>query len=57
MTATMTAPHPTRRRTASGGSYVSSGPVVDVEFAPDEMPDIYNALTIEIEVSGEEAGR
>jgi F-type H+-transporting ATPase subunit beta len=29
------------------------GPVVDVEFAPDEMPDIYNALTIEIEVSGE----
>ncbi len=29
------------------------GPVVDVEFAPDEMPDIYNALTIEIEVDGE----
>lgn len=26
------------------------GPVVDVEFAPDEMPDIYNALTIEIDV-------
>ncbi len=24
------------------------GPVVDVEFAADQMPDIYNALTIEI---------
>src|SRR6476620_3760949 len=22
------------------------GPVVDVEFAPDEMPEIYNALTL-----------
>jgi F-type H+-transporting ATPase subunit beta len=29
------------------------GPVVDVEFAPDEMPDIYNALTVEIEVDDE----
>jgi len=53
MTATMTA--------ASGGTGTRGvgrvvrviGPVVDVEFAPDEMPDIYNALTIEIEVSGE----
>ena len=53
MTATMT--------TASGGTGTRGvgrvvrviGPVVDVEFAPDEMPDIYNALTIEIEVSGE----
>ena len=23
------------------------GPVVDVEFAPDQMPAIYNALTVE----------
>jgi F-type H+/Na+-transporting ATPase subunit beta len=23
------------------------GPVVDVEFAPDEMPEIYHALTVE----------
>src|ERR1700733_14349574 len=23
------------------------GPVVDVEFAPDEMPEIYNALEVE----------
>ncbi|HEX7396286.1 MAG TPA: F0F1 ATP synthase subunit beta [Propionibacteriaceae bacterium] len=53
MTATMTA--------ASGGTGTRGvgrvvrviGPVVDVEFAPDEMPDISNALTIEIEVSGE----
>jgi F-type H+-transporting ATPase subunit beta len=53
MTATMTA--------ASGGTGTRGvgrvvrviGPVVDVEFAPDEMPDIYNALTIEIEVSGD----
>jgi len=53
MTATMTA--------ASGGTGTRGvgrvvrviGPVVDVEFAPDEMPDIYNALTVEIEVDGE----
>src|SRR5579875_2820393 len=24
------------------------GPVVDVEFAPDEMPEIYNALEVEV---------
>jgi F-type H+-transporting ATPase subunit beta len=52
MTATMTA------ASAAGTHGVGRvvrviGPVVDVEFAPDEMPDIYNALTIEIEVSGE----
>jgi F-type H+-transporting ATPase subunit beta len=29
------------------------GPVVDIEFAPDEMPDILNALTIEIDVDGD----
>src|SRR4051812_10808521 len=29
------------------------GPVVDVEFPPDQMPDIYNALTVEITVGGE----
>ncbi len=26
------------------------GPVVDIEFAPDEMPDINNALTVEIDM-------
>ncbi|WP_116112793.1 F0F1 ATP synthase subunit beta [Austwickia chelonae] len=29
------------------------GPVVDVEFPADQMPDIYNLLTVEVEVSGE----
>ena len=29
------------------------GPVVDVEFPVDEMPEIYNALTVEITVEGE----
>ena len=29
------------------------GPVVDVEFPVDQMPDIYNALTVEITVNGE----
>ena len=29
------------------------GPVVDVEFPVDQMPDIYNALTVEITVGGE----
>ncbi len=29
------------------------GPVVDVEFASDQMPDIYNALLVDTEVMGE----
>ena len=29
------------------------GPVVDVEFPPDQMPDIYNALRVDITVGGE----
>ena len=29
------------------------GPVVDVEFAPDEMPEIYNALHVERTLGGE----
>ncbi|GAC1326801.1 MAG: F0F1 ATP synthase subunit beta [Mycobacteriales bacterium] len=31
------------------------GPVVDVEFAPDEMPEIHNALTCERTLSGQTA--
>jgi len=27
-----------------------TGPIVDIEFAPDEMPDIYNALKVDIEL-------
>ena len=29
------------------------GPVVDVEFTADAMPDIYNALHVEVEIGGE----
>ncbi len=30
-----------------------TGPVVDVEFAGDSMPDMYNALQVELELAGE----
>ena len=41
--------------TAGGIGRVSRviGPVVDVEFPVDQMPDIYNALTVETTVNGE----
>jgi F-type H+/Na+-transporting ATPase subunit beta len=41
--------------TAGGIGRVSRviGPVVDVEFPVDQMPDIYNALTVEITANGE----
>jgi F-type H+/Na+-transporting ATPase subunit beta len=41
--------------TAGGIGRVSRviGPVVDVEFPVDQMPEIYNALTVEIGVDGE----
>ena len=29
------------------------GPVVDVEFAADDMPEIYNALHVDVEMGGE----
>ncbi len=53
MTATMTAGSSATDTRGVGRVVRVIGPVVDVEFAPDEMPDIYNALTIEIEVTGE----
>jgi F-type H+-transporting ATPase subunit beta len=53
MTATMSAASSAAATHGVGRVVRVIGPVVDVEFAPDEMPDIYNALTIEIEVSGE----
>ncbi|HEY8664808.1 MAG TPA: F0F1 ATP synthase subunit beta, partial [Propionibacteriaceae bacterium] len=53
MTATMTAASPATDTRGVGRVVRVIGPVVDVEFAPDEMPDIYNALTVEIEVDGE----
>jgi F-type H+/Na+-transporting ATPase subunit beta len=30
------------------------GPVVDVEFAPDELPEIFNALTLTTSIGGDE---
>src|SRR4051794_26004139 len=46
MTATLDAP--TGRSTGGTGRVVRIiGPVVDVEFAPDEMPEIHNALHVE----------
>jgi hypothetical protein len=33
------------------------GPVVDIEFPVDQMPDIYNALTVQIDLSGPGRGR
>ncbi|HZJ06666.1 MAG TPA: F0F1 ATP synthase subunit beta [Nocardioidaceae bacterium] len=30
-----------------------TGPVVDVEFPTDSMPDIYNALTVELDLAGQ----
>ncbi len=52
MTATTTATDPATATQGVGRVARVIGPVVDVEFAPDEMPDIYNALTIEIDVNG-----
>jgi len=53
MAATVTAASPATDTRGVGRVVRVIGPVVDVEFAPDEMPDIYNALTVEIEVDGE----
>jgi F-type H+-transporting ATPase subunit beta len=39
--------------TATGRVVRVIGPVVDAEFAADAMPDIYNALRVEVEFSGE----
>ncbi|MDR3068328.1 MAG: F0F1 ATP synthase subunit beta [Cellulomonas sp.] len=29
------------------------GPVVDIEFPPDQIPEMYNALTVDIDLSGQ----
>ncbi len=42
-------------RLAGTGTVVEvKGPVVDVRFKPEEIPEIYNALTVEFEVDGEQ---
>ncbi|MDR0990579.1 MAG: F0F1 ATP synthase subunit beta [Propionibacteriaceae bacterium] len=53
MTATLV--DQTNLKTPGVGRVVSViGPVVDVEFAPDAMPDIYNALTVAVAGTGDE---
>ena len=32
------------------------GPVVDIEFPPDQIPELYNALTVQIELSHQGEG-
>ena len=46
---TLTADSPTAAHTDGGNGRVARviGPVVDVEFPPDAMPEIYNALKVQ----------
>ena len=46
---TLTADSPTAAASTGGTGRVARviGPVVDVEFPPDAMPEIYNALHVE----------
>jgi F-type H+/Na+-transporting ATPase subunit beta len=55
MTATTNEGTPPTAQKAGGSGRVSRiiGPVIDVEFAADEMPEMYNLLTVEVELSGE----
>jgi F-type H+-transporting ATPase subunit beta len=55
MTATINEGTPPTAQKAGGSGRVSRiiGPVIDVEFAADEMPEMYNLLTVEVELSGE----
>ncbi len=46
MTATAEAPEGTKEG-GTGRVVRVIGPVVDVEFAPEQMPEVYNALTVE----------
>ncbi len=53
---TVTEAPPVAEGASAGGTGRVSriiGPVVDVEFAPDEMPEIYHALRVERELGGE----
>jgi F-type H+/Na+-transporting ATPase subunit beta len=42
------------RRSGTGTVVEVKGPVVDVRFSPEEIPEIYNALLVNIEIGGEE---
>jgi len=53
MTATLNNPTTDTTDAAVGRIARITGPVVDVEFAGDSMPDMYNALQVELELAGE----
>ena len=45
-----------RKRSAPGKVVQVIGPVIDVEFASDDLPEIYTALRLDYEPAGEEEG-
>jgi F-type H+-transporting ATPase subunit beta len=49
----MTATTEEKKQTATGRVSRVIGPVLDVEFPSDAMPEIYNALTVDVEMAGE----
>ena len=55
---TVTAENPTQAQAVPGVGRVARviGPVVDVEFPADQMPDIYNALLIDIDTGADDTG-
>jgi F-type H+-transporting ATPase subunit beta len=42
-----------KKQTSTGRVARVIGPVLDIEFPSDAMPEIYNALTVDVEISGE----
>ena len=59
MTATVENPAAAGRRRPRGTGRVARviGPVVDVEFPAEQMPDIYNALHVDVTLGDETSGR
>ena len=56
MTATTVAPTATEHAPGVGRVARVIGPVVDIEFPPDQIPEMYNALTVPIELAGQGEG-
>jgi len=42
-----------KKQTSTGRVARVIGPVLDIEFPSDAMPEIYNALTVDVEIAGE----
>jgi F-type H+-transporting ATPase subunit beta len=42
-----------KKQTSTGRVARVIGPVLDIEFPSDGMPEIYNALTVDVEIAGE----